>query len=91
MTQDTKQEIEDLLHAKLTISHLDVIDESALHIGHPGAKRGGGHYRVKISAKELNTLPLLQQHRLINNALADLFQYKIHALAIEVIATDQKS
>ena len=85
MTESTREQIEKRLTAGLNPSYIEVIDESADHIGHPGAQSGGGHYRVKLTASVLNGKKRLQQHRLIHSYLDDLFQQAIHALAIEII------
>lgn len=85
MHPSTLQNIEQQLHACIKPEHLEVIDESDQHIGHPGAASGGGHYRVIIYAKSLQGLSRINQHRQINHALKALFSNEIHALAIEVL------
>ena len=32
------------------ITHLEIIDESHLHVGHVGAKSGKGHFAVSLSS-----------------------------------------
>ena len=86
MQQETITIIRKLLTDALTPTSLEIIDESADHIGHPGAAAGGGHYRIIISAAIFEGKKRVQQHRLINAALADLFKHEIHALAIEIRA-----
>ena len=81
----TTNEIIDRLKRNLNVKHIDVIDDSHLHVGHPGAKSGGGHYRLIIQAEEFTGLPRVQQHRIINEQLIDLFKNRIHALSIEII------
>ena len=85
MHRSTVELIEQQLHISLKPNYLRVIDESDQHIGHPGAKSGGGHFRVIIYAKSLQGLSRINQHRQINQALQALFSAKIHALAIEVL------
>ncbi|RMD96245.1 MAG: BolA family transcriptional regulator [Bacteroidetes bacterium] len=65
-------------------SYLEVIDESHLHVGHPGAKDGKGHFRVVISSKQFKGLRPIAQHRLVYDAVADLLETDVHALSIEV-------
>lgn len=59
-----------------------VEDDSALHAGHAGARSGGGHYRLTIVADAFAGKGTLARHRMIYDALGDLMQGRIHALAI---------
>ena len=63
---------------------LEVIDESHQHAGHGGARPDGeSHFRVKIVAEGFRGLSRVEQHRMINAALADLLKERVHALAIQ--------
>jgi len=62
---------------------LDIIDESHLHAGHPGARDGRGHFRVRIVSAEFCGLPRLARHRRVYQALGELMNQDIHALTIE--------
>ena len=75
--------IERRLRSVLTIDSIEVVDESHLHIGHPGAASGGGHFHVTIVAQNFEGLPTLARHRLIYDALGDAMQTEIHALSIK--------
>jgi BolA protein len=77
------------LHAALAPSELAIVDESAEHAGHAGARDGRGHFRVRIVAAAFAGLPLLARHRRVYAALGDLMQTDIHALAIEARAPDE--
>jgi len=66
----------------LTPTHLEVIDESHLHVGHEGAKHGARHLRVKIASPQFDHLGALGRHRLVYDRLHDLIPFPIHALAI---------
>jgi BolA family transcriptional regulator, general stress-responsive regulator len=67
---------------------LDVIDESDQHAGHVGVHDGRTetHFRVRIAASAFASKSRLQQHRMINEALADELAAGVHALAIEATA-----
>ena len=66
---------------------LEVIDESAQHHGHSGARAGGeSHFRVKITANAFAGKTRIEQHRMINTVLAEELEKQVHALAIEVMA-----
>ena len=80
--------IEERLRNALEVSSLEIIDESHLHEGHPGAASGGGHYQVLITASEFKGLNLIQRHRLIYEALGDAMNAQIHALSIKASTPD---
>jgi BolA family transcriptional regulator, general stress-responsive regulator len=73
------------LSAKFAPSSLEVIDESARHQGHAGSRPDGEtHFRIRIVADSLAGKSRLEQHRAINETLADELRQRVHALAIEV-------
>lgn len=62
---------------------LDIVDESAQHAGHAGAQPGGEtHWRLSIVSPRFSGKPVVARHRLIYQALGELMQHPIHALAI---------
>lgn len=73
------------LQEQLQPNQLEIIDDSHKHIGHAGAKDGKGHFTVIISSNELHNKRKVQQHRLIYQALGDLMETDIHALAIKIL------
>ena len=75
--------IERRLRSALTIDSIEIVDESHLHVGHPGASSGGGHFHVTIVAKNFDGLSRVARHRLIYDALGDAMQEEIHALSIK--------
>jgi BolA family transcriptional regulator, general stress-responsive regulator len=75
--------------AALQPEDLHVSDESSDHIGHAGARSGGGHYRILIVSPHFSGKGTLARHRMIYHALGDLMQREIHALSIEALAPDQ--
>lgn len=68
---------------------LDIEDESALHAGHPGARGGGGHFRVRIVSTEFAGHNRLARHRMVYAAMGDMMQREIHALAIQALTPDE--
>jgi BolA protein len=70
------------LEAALRPTHLEIIDDSAAHAGHPGA-REGGHFRVCIASPLFEGRTTLQRHRLVYEALGGLMQRDVHALSID--------
>ena len=74
--------ITERLQAALLPEALDIIDNSTAHSGHAGA-REGGHFTVHIVSSAFAGKTLIQRHRLVNAALADLMRQEIHALSIQ--------
>ena len=68
---------------------LDIVDDSAKHAGHAGAASGGGHYQLTIVSRQFAGKTPIARHRLIYQALGDLMQRQIHALAISAYTPDQ--
>lgn len=80
------KQIKAKLDAAFAPSRLEVIDESNQHHGHVGAHPSGeSHFRVRISAQAMAGKSRVQQHRLVNEALAEELRGRVHALAIEVV------
>jgi BolA protein len=75
--------------AALEPESLDVLDESAKHAGHEGAKAGGGHYSLVIVSKRFSGLPVQRRHRMVYDALGALMHKEIHALAIKAYAPEE--
>ncbi|MBX9849553.1 MAG: BolA family transcriptional regulator [Rhodocyclaceae bacterium] len=69
------------LLATLDPQRIDIIDDSALHAGHAGA-REGGHYRLLIISEQFTGKKTMERHRMIYAALAPLMKSGIHALSI---------
>ncbi|QKK02757.1 MAG: BolA family transcriptional regulator [Pseudomonadota bacterium] len=82
-------EIRRRLEAQLAPESLDVIDESHLHRGHPGARDGRGHFRIRIVSDVFHGLPRLARHRRVYAAIGDLMQTDIHALNIEAVSPNE--
>ena len=77
--------------APLEATSIEIIDESALHAGHAGAKGGGGHYRLRIVAPRFAGCTTMQRHRLVYDSLGSLMRQEIHALSITAQAPDETS
>jgi stress-induced morphogen len=60
----------------------------ALEIGVEDRTGGGDHFQVSVTSPSFNDLPLLEQHRRVNAALADRFaDGTIHELRIRTRGT----
>jgi BolA protein len=85
---DMKTELRNRLQAALDPQVLEIRDDSAAHHGHAGAA-GGGHYALRIVSAQFVGRRLLERHRLVYNAVADLMQNGIHALSIDAFAPSE--
>ena len=65
---------------------LQIEDESEHHAGHPGARAGGGHYRLRVVSPRFPGLTRLQRHRLVYDCLISLMPGQIHALAMTLLS-----
>ena len=62
---------------------LDLVDESEKHRGHAGFREGGStHWRLSIVSPRFSGKPTVARHRMVYEALGELMQHPIHALAI---------
>jgi len=62
---------------------LELVDESAQHAGHAGARPGGGtHWRLRIVSSRFTGQPVIARHRMVYHALGELMPDPVHALAI---------
>ena len=72
--------------AVLAPEHIEIVDESAQHAGHAGARSGGGHYQLTLIAAAFAGQNNVARHRAIYQALGDLMSTRIHALSITALA-----
>lgn len=88
---DRTDRIETLLRSALAPMHLEVLDDSAKHVGHAGAQGGAGHFHVRILSEKFRGLPVLARHRLVYEALREMLPDQIHALGIEADAPGERA
>ena len=85
----TAELIKQKLNEALKPDLIEIIDDSAAHAGHAGAKKGGGHFNVTIVAKVFDGKSLVQRHQLIYQALDNLMKNEIHALGINALTPSE--
>jgi BolA protein len=83
-SQERKQQIEQTLQQQLQPHHLNVIDESHKHQGHAAHEQGMGHFAVEINSPCFEGKSLIQCHKMVYKACAELMQNWLHALRIHV-------
>lgn len=75
--------------AALSPESMEILDESAKHAGHEGAKDGGGHYWLTIVSQRFSGQGTLARHRLVYETLGDMMHKEIHALSIKAYTPDE--
>ena len=83
--------IEITLRDTLDPQHVEVIDQSSLHEGHPGAQGGGGHFQVLVVSDRFRGLSRLAAQRVVYEALSDLMETEIHALSMRTMTPEEWS
>ena len=69
---------------------LEVVDESERHRGHAGYQEGGNtHWRVAIVSPRFAGTTVVARHRMVYQALGNLMNNPIHALAITARAPEE--
>ena len=67
---------------------LELVDDSAAHAGHAGA-REGAHFNLRIVSAKFAGLPRISRHRLVYDALRPWMAEGVHALAIDARTPDE--
>jgi BolA family transcriptional regulator, general stress-responsive regulator len=86
--------VREQLIAKLTRTfdpvRLDVVDESARHAGHAGARpEGETHFRVEVVSGAFEGLSRVARQRLIHEALAEELKTRVHALSLAALTPEE--
>lgn len=69
---------------------LELVDESESHRGHAGHREGGNtHWRVSIVSPRFAGQSTVARHRMVYQALGELMQNPIHALAISARSPEE--
>ncbi len=85
MPEGTVERMRDRLAALVPVE-ISIVDDSARHAGHAGAASGGGHYNLRLVSPRFEGKSRVERHRLVYDALAELMQREIHALAMVLLA-----
>ncbi len=65
--------------------HLEIANESHMHSG-PATE---SHFKVTVVSSRFQGLPLIRQHRLVNEVLKEELSGQIHALALHTYTPDE--
>ena len=83
---NTRERIQQRLHAAFDLSHVEVLDESAGHRSGPGAE---SHFRVVLISEDFSGKTLLQRHRAVNACLKEELDDGVHALALNTYTPEE--
>jgi BolA protein len=81
MSESRVAQLRSVIERELTPLTLEIVDDSAAHAGHAGA-REGGHFRVTVVASAFSGRSQLERHRLVYAAVEPLMGQGVHALSI---------
>ena len=88
MSTTLAEEIALLLKTALGASEIQIEDESWKHAGHKqGAAKS--HFKVAVVSPAFEQKPLLERHRLVNDAVFGKFSSQVHSLAIKAFTPEE--
>ena len=82
----------ELIRQKLAVLEpeaIEILDESARHAGHEGAKSGGGHYLLTVVSPQFIGKTAIARHRLVYDALHEMMHKNIHALSVKAYTPEE--
>jgi BolA protein len=78
------------LEARFAPTRLDIVDDSARHAGHAGARPGGeSHFTVTVVSAAFAGLGRVARQRLVYDTLADELAGGVHALAMTTLTPEE--
>jgi BolA family transcriptional regulator, general stress-responsive regulator len=88
---DIKQEIEEILRANFQPIELEVIDDSHKHRNHTEARLHpqAGHFKVFMKSARFDGKNAVMRHRMVYQELGPLMDAKIHALSLNLLASNE--
>ena len=79
--------IRDKLSRAFAPERLEIVDDSARHSGHSGARPGGeSHFNVVIESKSFEGQGRVARQRAVYAALKDELAGPVHALSVKALA-----
>jgi BolA protein len=84
------QQITEKITRKYAPELLEVIDESAKHHGHSGARpEGETHFHVQMVSHAFEKVSRIGRHRLIHELLAEELKHPVHALSLSLMTPEE--
>jgi BolA protein len=89
MSAETR--LREKLMIALEPTRLDIVNESEMHAGHRSSPdTGESHFRIVIVSPKFAGATRVTRHRMVNDAIADELQGRIHALALSTYAPGEE-
>jgi len=83
--------IRDKLTVALAPQRLEIVDDSARHAGHAGARQGGeSHFNVTVVSARFSGLNRIARQRLVYEALAEELAGPVHALSLKLRTPEEE-
>lgn len=87
MTGPLANEMEQRLRAALAPTRLEVINDTAQHLGHAGDNGSGeSHFTIVVEAEAFAGVSRVERQRMVNRALGDIPGDRVHAVAVRATA-----
>ncbi|WP_121115040.1 BolA family protein [Croceibacterium ferulae] len=87
MTGPLANEMEQRLRAALAPTLLEIINDTAQHLGHAGDDGSGeSHFTIVIEAEVFAGVSRVERQRMVNRALGDIPGNRVHAVAVRASA-----
>ncbi|HET7211696.1 MAG TPA: BolA family protein [Methyloceanibacter sp.] len=87
-----ERDIRDKLTEAFAPEALEIVNDSHRHAGHAGSPgTGTSHFTIKVVSAAFAGKSRLERHRMVNDVLAQELAGKIHALAIQALAPEERS
>ena len=81
-----KELIHQTIAEKFAPKQLEVVDESAQHAGHMGARPGGeSHFFIRISSAPFTEMNRIEREKILKKTIDNATDHEIHALRFQFI------
>ena len=87
----TIEQLKEKLTQELDATHVEIIDDSWKHAGHQEVPPGmsATHLTMTVVSPKFEGLNLMDQHRLVHEALKEAREKHLHALQLKTIPPSQ--
>jgi len=85
------EQLKDKLTRDLQALHVEIIDDSWQHAGHAEARSdlGATHLSITVVSPQFEGVGLMDQHRMVHEALKEAREKHLHALQLKTIPASQ--